>query len=35
MIKEVHLVKRSQALLGSTLVRENQMQITLNNAEEG
>ncbi|MCP4354476.1 MAG: hypothetical protein GY793_02350 [Proteobacteria bacterium] len=35
MIKDVHLVKWSQALLGSTLVRDNQMQIALNNAVEG
>ncbi len=32
MIKGIHLVKRSQALLWSNLTRHNQMQILLNNA---
>jgi hypothetical protein len=32
MIKGIHLVKRSQALLRSNLTRDNQMQIALNNA---
>jgi len=35
MVKDSHLVKRSQALLGSNLARDNQMQIALNNAAEG
>jgi hypothetical protein len=35
MIKDAHLVKRSQALLGSNLARDSQMQIALNNAADG
>ena len=36
MLKEVYLMKRSQALPGSNLTRDNQMQIALNSAiEEG
>ena len=35
MVRDSPLVKRSQALLGSNLARDNQMQIALNNAAEG
>jgi len=35
MVKDIHLVKRNQALLGSNLARDSQMQIALNNASEG
>ncbi len=34
VVKEAHLVKRNQALLGSNLAMDNQMQIALNNAAE-
>jgi len=34
MIKAAQLVKRNQALLGSNLARDNQLEIALNNAVE-
>lgn len=34
MLKKSCLMKRSQALMGSNLTRDNQMQIALNNAAE-